>query len=249
MRFLLRPFLGTLILLGSLVCSPIASFAAPISGVLNITGSVRVNTDPALGGVLDFLPTATGVGDFHADAFTQSGTFTSVANTNGSIMDLNQTAQPVGVDFVLDNFLTFAAAPNLSLTLTHIVPGSFPSADCAAAPAAGQTCTIPPNAFGQSQFNLSNTSTGSVVSFSILGLVQDSDTGEWAPFNGTFSTQFTGVPYQQLLSTINAGGSLQATYSATINVVPEPAPITLLLSGGLLLGAGLARRHRLAARK
>ncbi|MGH9630607.1 MAG: PEP-CTERM sorting domain-containing protein [Bryobacteraceae bacterium] len=231
---LTRLLVAFVLLVGSLSAAPI--------GTLNITGSVNVS-GTGMDGELDFLPLDGGDGTFTVDLFTQSGSFVDVAGTTGTIQDLNNTDQPVGTPFNLENFLTFSADPGMSLSLTFIDPGAFTSTDCFAPVSAGQNCTPP-----GSQFNLSNVggpsgTVNSVVSFSVAGLASDA-TGS-LPYTGTFSTQFTGIPYQNLLNTVATGGSVQATYSANFVVVPEPGTATLFLgSGALLLVGGFLRRRK-----
>jgi hypothetical protein len=227
---------------GALIVSSNLSYAVPITGILNTTGSVAVTTD-----MIDFLPTGGGTGDFGVDPFTQTGSFIPLAGTTGTIKDLSLVDQPVGTPFTLTDWMVFTASPNISFTLQSIPVGVFGLADCVAAPAAGQSCTPP-----GSPFNLSNTSaTSSVVSFTTGGLVLNTLTGEVSTFDGTFSTQFTNQNLQQLLATINGGGAVQATYSANFivsptEVVPEPATITLTLAGGLLVLAGTLRKRKQA---
>lgn len=232
---LTRLLVASALLVGSLSAAPI--------GTLNITGSVNVS-GTGMDGELDFLPMGGDDGVFSVDSFTQTGSFVAVAGTTGTIKDLNNTDQPVGASFNLENFLTFSANPSLNFSLTFIDPGAFTSAECFAPVAPGQNCT--PEG---SQFNLSNVggpsgSINSVVSFSVAGLASDA-TGS-LPYTGTFSTQFTGQPYQDLLNEIATGGSVQATYSANFVVVPEPGTATLFLGSGalLLIGSRFLRRKK-----
>ena len=75
------------------------------------------------------------------------------------------------------DFITFAAAPNITITLTFLFPGIDGAAGCAdPVPASGQLCT--PNVPSQSPYNLQNTSnTTSTASFNIVGTEVDSITG------------------------------------------------------------------------
>jgi hypothetical protein len=88
-----------------------------------------------------------------------------------------------------------------------------------------------------------------VVSFKTGGTVLNTATAQVSNFDGTFSTQFTNQNLQQLLATINGGGSVSATYSANFIVsspqaVPEPATITFMLGGLALIAAGAVRKRR-----
>ena len=218
------------------------SVGAPITGVMNTAGDVRVSNT-----LIDFLPpVGMSTGDFRL-TFTQEGYFVPLANTTGVIKDLSRSTAPAGVSILIPAFMTLNSDANVRFDLTRIIPGSFSAAQCFAAPAAGQTCTPPPDAtLGLSPFNLNNTTTtSSVASFSVLGNVVNVSTGESLPFIGTFSTQFTDRPFQAVLATVAGGGSVQASYSANFVVVPEPGTAAAGL-GGLLLFGFLARRFRKA---
>jgi hypothetical protein len=235
-----KRLLNAAFLASSLVMNSASLHAVPITGILNTTGSVAVSST-----TIDFLPAGTGTGDFGVDPFTQTGSFSGLAGTSGTIKDLNILAQPVGSPFVLTDWLRLTAAPTISFTLTSLPVGVFTAAGCAGPAAAGQNCTPP-----GSPFNLTNTSaTSSVVSFKTGGLVLNTATSQVSNFDGTFSTQFTNQNLQQLLATINGGGSVSATYSANFIVsspegVPEPATITFMLGGLGLIVVGAVRKRR-----
>jgi hypothetical protein len=210
--------------------------AAPITGTVNISGSVAVG-----GTFIDFQPpVGPPSGTFAVSNTGNSGSFAGLSNTAGTILDIATMSGP------LTGFLTFASAPNIRLDLTSVDPGSFTSTDCFAAPAAGQTCT-PGAPFPQpNPFNLSNGSASlSVASITFHGTAVNTTTGETSSFIGVFSSQFT-VPYQTLLSDIAAGGSISTSYSASITAtsttVPEPATMILLGSG--LIGIFVMGRKR-----
>jgi hypothetical protein len=240
MKLVNRAFLA----LATLTLVSATALAVPVTGELNIAGSVAVS-----GTLIDWLPSGTGVGTFSVDPFTQSGSFGALAGTTGSSRDLNSGTDPVGVPynpgpvFTVPAFLTFAADPNILFHLQYIFPGVYSSADCGLAAAAGQTCTP----FAGSPFNLSNTTaTSSTATFQVSGVIQNTATNEFSNFTGTYSTQFVNQNFQQLLAIIGAGGSVQATYSANFiaTVVPEPATIWLTL--GSLGALAFVRRKRLA---
>jgi len=229
----------------SALCVSSAS-AAPITGTVNISGSVAVG-----GTFIDFQPpVGPPSGSFAVSNTGNTGSFAGLNNTTGTIMDLNETVQTPGVSFApLTGFLTFASAPNIRLDLTSIDVGSFTSTECFAAPAAGQTCTPPlgfGGAVGTNPFNLNNTTAStSSASITFHGTAVNTTTGETSSFVGIFSSQFT-VPYQVLLADIAAGTTVSTSYSATItattSAVPEPATMILLGSG--LIGIFVIGRKR-----
>ncbi len=227
--------------LGILTLVATTASALPVVGELNISGSVGVS-----GTLIDWLPPGTGIGTFSVDAFTQTGDFVPLAGTSGSSRDLTAGTDPVGAFynpgpvFTVPAFLTFAADPTILFHLQFISPGVYTSADCFAAPAAGQTCTP----FAGSPFNLSNTTaTSSTATFQVSGVIQHGT--DFSNFIGTYSTQFVSLNLQQVLSTILSGGTVNATYSANFiaSVVPEPSTIWLMM--GSIGALGLLRRKRL----
>jgi hypothetical protein len=232
--------LRALLLVGVLGLLTLPAGATIITGELNIIGGVRVDADE-----IDFLPLNGGTGAIIADPFTQEGYFTAVAGQPGTIKDLNVTTQPVGVPFSLPDFITFAGLPGFTMTLEFIDPGSFSSADCGAPPAAGQTCT-PILPVGVSPYNLSNlTADSSSVSFNVRGFATDGSGDPVSPFVGTFTTQFSDQSLQELLATIEGGGSIDAAFSAnfTFTPIPEPSTIAMVLIGGVAVVLGARRRR------
>jgi hypothetical protein len=228
----------------SALCVSSAS-AAPITGTVNISGSVAVG-----GTFIDFQPpVGPPSGSFVVSNTGNTGSFAGLNNTSGTVLDLNEMVQTPGVAFPpLNGFLTFASAPTIRLDLTSIDVGSFTSTDCFAAPAAGQTCTPPlgfGGAVGTNPFNLNNTTPGtSTASITFHGNAVNTSTGEVSSFIGVFSSQFT-VPYQTLLQDIAAGQTISTSYSASItttSAVPEPATMILLGSG--LIGIFVIGRKR-----
>lgn len=206
--------------------------AAPI-GELNITGDLSVGQT-----TIDFLPPAgTGFGFFNIEA-SSTGDFAALG-TDGLIRDLDMTAQPVGVPFLLPAFISFPVNvnPNIVFDLTFIEPGVFGTAQLASPPAPGQTATPP-----GSPFNLVNTtSDSSVASFTVRGVARDLSDGSSLPFIGVFTSQFSSQSYQELLAVIAAGGTVDKSYSATFTVIPEPGALSIMVIG--LIGlAGVRRR-------
>jgi hypothetical protein len=182
----------------------------------------------------DFLPAGTGTGSFSIGAGS-TGIFGPLPGTSGTIKDLNLTAPAP-----LAQFMTFAAQPTLQVDLTSIPNGVGFLPNCFSPAAAGQTCTpVFPglisglNPTGTSPLNLVNTRTGSTASFSVTGTSLLS--GAAAPVTATFTTQFAGQSYQNVLATLAGGGSVSGSYSATVATVG--APSSTLQVGQPVLGA------------
>jgi hypothetical protein len=226
------------------------ALADPITGVLNITGSVQVGPTS-----IDFLPLATGTGTVAADAFTNTGSF-AVLNTGntaqpsaGVIKDLSgpPLTGAVNVTSFIDSF---SAAPNIRLDLTFVNPGIFSASGCVGTPAVGDTCTP-----AGSPFNLSNVLSGNaistVISFGFAGNAINTTTGETDTYTGVLSTQLDGISLQQILAELVVGTPITSSYSGTITVtpaetaVPEPGSSTMVFAGmGMLILSFAFRRIR-----
>jgi hypothetical protein len=258
---MMRKLYGTLVtggMLTALAVFPNCASAAILQGNFSITGSLIFSQ-----GFVDFtLPqntsAAPGNGAFSVSTTPadQTGGFTGLTGTAGTILDLVNTAAPAGASVNLGSFLTFAGAPNITVTLNKILFGDFPpGAACAVAPAAGgQICTppSPPPVGGLSIFDLHNlTATSSEASFSVQGTEVDSLTGNTVAVTGLFTAQFQSNSFQSLLAIVAAGGSVPTSFSAgfvTIAPVPEPSNgLTFLIGAGLLLiGSVVAKKIRRA---
>jgi len=225
-RFL---FLGAM----TLASMPLAH-AALLTGTLNTTGTAIISL-----GSITFLDNDLSV---NGPAAAQLGSFQSIAGTAGSIMNITNPPDATGPLSVPD-FITFQAAPNISFTLTFLLPGIDGAAGCVATPAAaGQVCT--PNVPAQSPFNLQNTSSSSSsASFDIRGIETDSSTGQSIAINGTFTTPIT-ESYQQILATVEGGGSFTTAFSAQFTTAPEPGTWIELGMGLGLVGISSAYRKR-----
>ncbi len=223
-----------------LAFAPTTANAAIINGELKVTGSVIVDAMN-----IDWTPPDTGQGLFNIDPFVNTGFFQTLAGTTGDILDLNLGAAPVGVpNLGITNFLTFAANPSLSFTLDLIAPGPYSSAQCGAAPAAGQTCTFPGSPFGLTNASANSSS----VELVLFGTVSDGSGDPASNFRGTYTAQFN-TSFQELLDTVFVqGGNVSNTYSATFAVTgaPQstvPEPTTILLFGVGLLGLAAMRKR------
>jgi hypothetical protein len=228
--------------LAAMVSAPFAARASLITGVLNITGTANVSQ-----GVIAFVPSNQFT--INAPASSQGGGFMALAGTSGTIQNLTDPPDTTG-PLNVPNFITFAAAPNISFTLTFLTPGIDGAAGCTASPAAaGQVCT--PNIPDQSPFNLQNTSTStSTASFSVMGIEHDTLTNTNANFIGTFSEPFDTMNFQQILAAIASGSTLTTPFSAQFSVTPQvttPEPNTWLelMLGFAMVGIGVVYRRKL----
>jgi hypothetical protein len=210
---------------------PLTARASLITGELNFTGSATISLDSVAfnnGNIFNIGP-----------AGMQQGGFMALGGTAGSIGNITNPPYATGVIFPTPDFMTFAAAPNISIRLLEVLPGTDGAAGCADTPAAsGQACT--PTTPGESQFNLQNTSaTSSTASFAIFGDEDDSLTGTSSSITGTFTIPLTTENFQTLLAIVNGGGEITAPFSGQIliatpaAVTPEPATLIDLLIGGI----------------
>jgi hypothetical protein len=219
---------------------PLAARASLLTGVLNFTGSTTISSGSIAfdnGNVFDINP-----------ADTQVGSFAVLGGTSGSIDNITNPPDATGVPLDVTDFITFAAAPNITITLTELLPGIDGAAGCTdTPPAAGQLCT--PDVPVQSPLNLQNTSsTSASASFAILGIEVDSLTGDTVPITGEFTLPLADQNFQDLLSTIGADGAVTTSFSAQIATTspgtapPVPEPRTLIL---MVIGIGLVGLVRL----
>jgi hypothetical protein len=224
----------------AIVSLPLAARADLITGQLNFTGSATISFGSIAfdnGNVFNINP-----------ADTQQGGFAVLGGTAGMIENITNPPDATGPLDVPD-FITFDAAPNISITLTYLLPGIDGAAGCTdTPPAAGQACT--PDIPDESPFNLQNTSaTSSMAGFNILGIEVDSLTGDTIPITGAFTQPFTSMNFQQLLAEVaSPGGSITTSFSGQIAtiVVPEPTAFIELSTGILALGICLGYRKKSA---
>lgn len=216
----------------ALVIIPAAGRASVITGVLNFTGTAEISL-----GNIEFTGN---VFSINSPASTQQGGFTALEGTTGTIQNIMNPPDATGPLDVPD-FITFADASNITITLTYLLPGIDGAAGCSASPAAaGQVCA--PNVPAQSPYNLQNTSaTSSSASFEVLGTEVDSTSMTSIPIVGTFTTPFSNLNFQNLLSEVEGGQTITTSFSAEFSttVAPEPGTLAQLMMGIGMVGASL----------
>jgi hypothetical protein len=225
--------------------------AATITGGFGTTGAGVLTFTTAAANFLDFCPTdptspATspscvgalnyGKGDLVAQGGT--GTFTAVNPTSaGTILDLRSTpgAGPfttfqVGVPSAVNNFLFLSALPLLNFQGQLFV---------------AQSCTTTSTQQCIGGFLLSQVGQNVTVSSTINGVVFDTSGGS-ANFTDVLSGQYTNTTLSAVTSAaLSANGIFSNTWSNTVSTSPIPEPATLtILGGGLLLLGSLRRRIR-----
>jgi len=235
---------------GVLLCA-VSAEAAPIQGSYSGSGFATVSFTN-----LNFCPTAQepdgpnqgdacsfGVGNVSLGG--GAGDFATVTGVLNTVDSLNSGIAPIGVNVNIPLWMEFTpvqGAPPISLTLTQVLAGSFSSAACGDAPAAGQVCTP-----GGSGFNLVNQTSGSsTASFQIIGDAVNGVPGDTSPFVAIFTSQFT-VPFQTLLAALaeNQGtGNYSSTYSLSVDVNAIPEPMSMSLIGAGLIGLVMLQRRR-----
>ena len=137
----------------------------------------------------------------------------------------------------VDDFVTFLDAPELTFTLTEILPGVLGSAGCSGGPTAGQTCTPVGTAFNF----INTTATSSTASFTVQGTVSDGSASLPSNFQAVFQTTFAARSFQQVLLDIalfGESGPTAASANFAVTAVPEPRTTALIglgLAGVLLL--------------
>lgn len=219
----------------------VPGFANHISGELSIDGTWRVFAT-----AIDFYPLGGGTGTGNNSPFPATNGIFPPGGTY-TILDISAIPQagfstlPVGGS--LPNFLNTG---NYRFDVTSLLPGAgTPSADCSTA--VTMTCTpilptAPPQLSPFTLVNINNNS--SIASFQVVGNVVDTTNNHSANFSGTFTSQFPGQTYQQVVAQLQAAGHIDRSFSATF-VVPEPGTLSIFgLSGALFALGGVLRRFR-----
>jgi len=215
-----------------------AAQASLITGVLGITGTATITL-----GAIDFQNLAFTINP----AAAETGGFVALANTTGTIQNITNPPDATGIALNQPSYMTFAAAPNITFTLTLLRAGIDGSAGCSnPVPAAGQVCT--PNVPNQSPFNLQNLSTtSSSADFNILLTEVDSSTGQTIGVTGAFTEPFTTSTFQLLEAEVQAGQAVTTPFSAQFATLgtPEPSSLLELMMGMGLVGISFIYRKKL----
>jgi hypothetical protein len=225
------------------VCIPAAS-ATPMGLLATANcpgGGVTVTAT-----TIDWSPAGAGgctvTGDPTNVSHTGTGGPALLPGVTGTITDLT-----LGVTMLpVANFMTF---PGLSFTLSAIGPG--PGTTNCAGLSNFQSCAV----YAGSPFGLTMLPTGTEVSLPVSGTVTDSTgTSTWT---GAFTQPISNMTPAQVQTAICPGGALPCagggsttttyaghfTVTAGQTIVPEPATLTSILLGGLLVAGGLFRRR------
>jgi hypothetical protein len=202
---------------------------------------------PAYDGSGTIVSIGPGTGIFSGVGTGDIGTIVDRDAVGGSVPN-----QPAGEDIFVPNWLTMPSLGNLVLELTYIVPGVYSSAGCAPPSNNGDTCTPAAPPPFTSPYNLTNFDDGDGLSsnatFAVRGNVRDTSTGMIVGlFDGVFGAEFQDQSLEQVLAQVTApGGSILASYSATITAtqIPEPSTAALAAVGVALIAARFVRRRR-----
>ena len=239
------------LLLGLLTCAVLIAAsspatASPITGTLQLSGTFTIGPT-----FLNFCatagPCAAAPGNWNVPG-NGTGDLASPYSDDpngGLITNLSSAAEPVGTllpgNGVL--FLTFTPSgalltSDIQFYVTEVFGGVGSNASCVAAPAPGQVCTLT----GSSVTLINGAGGDSSATITMQGLARRISTNEFDPLQVVFTSQFN-TPYQSVLSTLAASGTVTNTFSASFSATPVPEPITSVLLGSALLAIGLMRRR------
>jgi hypothetical protein len=237
--------------------SAVPAAAAPITGILNITGAASVTAT-----TIDWIPIGGGSGTFD---ITFPGTqyfadiYQPVSGVNtGTSLDL--PAGPFPVTNFLNSFTTpFPQYDDLSFTLEGFTLPVVPV--CGTADATGVAGDNPGEscvAFAGSPFTLTMGDNGvsTDIHFNVFGSFVDPTFGDNGSLNnatGLYTSNIANMTPLQIQTQIGGGGAVDASYSAqfiaeavseTGRSVPEPVTLSLLGLGLTASGYRLRRNKR-----
>lgn len=237
---------SVIVLLALGMAAPVA--AAPITGILNITGSVIVSSTN-----IDWYPM---VGPPSGTFTTKApGTeyFSGIVSANpltpngGQSIDLGPAAPPI--PGFLNTFVGTTLPSqyvDLSFNLDAIIPPTSPPCQDNVSYAPGTSCTY-------GVFLLTQGQTGVIVKMEVAGRFVDPTFGDPGTLNtatGIYTAQLTDAALdtiREVVTLINQGGKIDTSYSATYTATAVPEPATLLTFG--LGTAALAAHRRRRAKK
>src|ERR1035438_2204433 len=98
----------------AIVSLPLAARASLITGVLNFGGSATIS--------FWSIASNNNIFNINSPADTQQGGFMALEGSTGVIADITNPPDATGVPLDIPGFITFGAAPNISITLTFLLP-------------------------------------------------------------------------------------------------------------------------------
>jgi PEP-CTERM motif-containing protein len=225
----------------TLAILPATAQAVPITGTLDLVGSVRVTAT-----TIDWHP----VGGTTGFALITGGSDYFAPLVGSVATELDLAGVPVGVQLNgglgLPGFETFGGSPlpGLNFILDIIYSCEQASTNEAVECDAGL----------ESPFRFDQDAFGTTVIINFAGRVVDAaNPGEESTFTAKFDATFTGKTPAQILAIISTVGFIDSPYSAQklvideVTEVPEPATLLTFGVGTALLGAHRRRRAKKSA--
>jgi len=209
--------------------------ANPVTGTLQLTGTITIGST-----TFNFCNAGSACppapGNWNIPGIGTGDLANPYANdpNGGTITNLTSVNAPVGTLLPANGllFLTFIpsvalAAPDIQFYLTKLLAGVGGTASCAAAPAAGQTCT--PSGSALTFLNVAGgTSTATI---SIQGKSRRISTNEFDTLDVVVSTQFP-FSFQTVLAVLGGGGSVFSSYVSTYTASNGSAVAPVLQGAG-----------------
>lgn len=192
-----------------------------VPSVLLLACALGVCCAPVEADVISIADTSVSLSSTSIAFFSLSGpgSVTLGAASTGAFAGLGgspATLQSISAgSFPIANFLSIPTLPNAHFTLTLVAAGSA-NTNCAAVALSG-SCSP----FAGSPFVLTRTLVGTVLSFSASGTVAD-NSGATTPFTSVFSTEISAQTPAAVQTTLLASGTLQAPFSAALQVAAGP---------------------------